>query len=136
MTSDNLDNSYDSSVNDSTMAGGGTQKIKLMEDFIGSGNFPFGADLDSSTTELSLNLLRVQSMCKIMYERTLEKIPGISSLAIEETVLKFGHYANFFGRLVLQDDLTMDKLTLRMYIFFFLHQLIFYVIKVESLNYD
>ena len=31
------------------------RKIKLMDDFIGSGHFPFGAEIDSSTTELSLN---------------------------------------------------------------------------------
>ena len=50
---------------------GNGQKIQLMSGFIGSGHFPFGADTDSSTTELSLNQLRVLSMAKILYERTL-----------------------------------------------------------------
>lgn len=34
---------------------GAQQKIRLIPDFIGSGHFPFGAEIDSSTTELDLN---------------------------------------------------------------------------------
>ena len=82
---------------DSRINSGGGTKIRLMDGFIGSGHFPFGAQIDSSTTELSLNKLRVIAMSKILYERTLQKIPGNSTLAIEQTVTKFTDYVNLFG---------------------------------------
>ena len=95
--SGDLEQSFDSSGRESEEYNGTQTKIRLMNDFIGGGNFPFGAEIDSETTELSLNRLRVQSMAKILYERTLEKIPGNSQEAIQETVLRFGHYVNQFG---------------------------------------
>ena len=126
-----LEETFDSARDSISQIGSSTQKIKLMEDFIGSGHFPFGADLDSSTTELSLNQLRVINMAKILYERTLDKIPGNSSQAIEETVMNFCYYVNFFGNVQSSDTITQDELTLRIHVFFFLHQLLFYIIKAE-----
>ena len=132
--SGDLEMSFDSKSHDSEQFSGGQTKIHLMNDFIGGGNFPFGAEIDSETTELSLNRLRVISMAKILYERTLEKIPGNSQEAIEEVVLRFGHYVNQFGNVPTKSDISNDHLSLRLHVFFFLHQLFFYVVKAESVN--
>lgn len=107
-----------------------------MDDFIGSGHFPFGAEIDSSTTELSLNQLRVVSMARLLYCRALQKIPGNSKEAIEETVMKFGHYVNLFGNVPSSEDMTNDHLALRIHVFFFLHHLFFYVFKSECVHYE
>jgi len=105
-----------------------------MDDFIGSGHFPFGAEIDSSTTELQLNQMRVQAMGKILFERTLEKIPGNSNQSVEETMMKFAHYVNFFGNVASSDDISNDQLSLRIHVFYFLHQLIFYITKAECVS--
>jgi hypothetical protein len=107
-----------------------------MESFIGSGNFPFGAEIDSSITELNLNQLRVLSMGKILYERTLEKIPGNSNQVIEETATRFCKYVELFGNVSSTENISDDVLVLRIHVFYFLHQLFFYVIKSESVHYD
>jgi len=60
-------------------------------------------------------------MAKILYERTLEKIPGNSNQAIEETLLKFAYYVNFFGNVPSNDDIDNKGLSLRIHVFFFLH---------------
>ena len=57
--SGDLEQSFDSGARESEEFGGNQTKIHLMNDFIGGGNFPFGAEIDSETTELSLNRLRV-----------------------------------------------------------------------------
>ena len=103
-----------------------------MDNFIGESHFPFGAEIDSSTTELSLNRLRVTAMSQILYERTLQRIPGNSNEAIEETVTKFSHYVNLFGN-VPNGDISVNEhhLPLRMHVFYYLHHLFFYVFKDE-----
>ena len=111
---------------------GPSTKIRLMENFIGSGHFPFGAQIDSSTTELSLNRLRVTAMAKILYERTLQRIPGNTNEAIENVVTKFSHYVNLFGNLPnLASQRNEHHLHLRMHIFYFLYHLFFYIYKDE-----
>jgi len=92
-----------------------------MNDFIGSGHFPFGADIDSSTTDLSLNQLRVIAMGQILYERVLEKIPGNSNQAIEEIMIKFAHYIDFFGNMPSAQNVSENYLMLRIHVFYFLH---------------
>ena len=57
--SGDLEQSFDSTGRESEEYNGTQTKIRLMNDFIGGGNFPFGAEIDSETTELSLNRLRV-----------------------------------------------------------------------------
>lgn len=111
MLDTNIESQFDSS-----------QKIRLIPDFIGSGHFPFGADIDSSTTELDLNQIRVFVMGKILFDRTLEKIPGNSNQQIEETVTRFGSYVNLFGSVPTVDNsISNDNLTLRIFVFYFLH---------------
>lgn len=76
-------------------------------------------------------------MGKILFEHTLEKIPGNSHRQIEENVLRFGRYVDLFGNLPQKDgEISTDCLTVRIYSFYFLYQLFFYVLKSESVNYD
>lgn len=50
---------------------------------------------------------------------------------------RFIHYINLFGSVPsIKNDISNDNLTLRIFAFYFLYQLFFYVIKAESINYD
>ncbi len=75
-------------------------------------------------------------MGKILYERTLEKIPGNSNQVIEETATRFCKYVELFGNVSSTENISDDVLVLRIHVFYFLHQLFFYVIKSESVHYD
>ena len=73
-------------------------------------------------------------MAKILYERTLQRIPGNSNLAIEETVTKFSHYVNLFGNVSNGgNNLNEHHLPLRMHVFYYLHHLFFYIFKDECI---
>lgn len=99
----NVNDSFRSSDRESSAA-----KITIKEDYIGGVHFPFGDEIDSSTTELSLNQLRVIAMGKILYERTLQKIPGNSEKAIAETIGKFANYVMLFGNVPSTEEITND----------------------------
>ena len=125
----NVNDSFRSSDRESSAA-----KITIKEDYIGGVHFPFGDEIDSSTTELSLNQLRVIAMGKILFERTLQKIPGNSEKAIAETIGKFANYVMLFGNVPSTEEITNEQLSLRIHVFFFLHQLMFYITKADCVN--
>ena len=92
--------------------------------------------MDSDTTELKLNQLRVIAMAQILYERTLERVPGNTDEAIHDTVLKFGHYVNLFGNVPTTENISKEHLTLRMHVYYFIHHVFFYVFKAECVNHQ
>ena len=49
-------------------------------------------------------------MGKILYERTLEKIPGNSNQVIEETAIRFCKYVELFGNVSSTENISEDVL--------------------------
>ena len=50
--------------------------------------------------------------------------------------MRFGKYVELFGNVPNRENISNDNLMLRIHVFYFLHQLFFYVIKSESVNHD
>ncbi len=49
-------------------------------------------------------------------------------------MIKFAHYINFFGNVSCQQNVSENLLLLRIHVFYFLHQLIFFIVKAECVN--
>ena len=65
--------------------------------YVQEDNFPFGMEISSFITETQLNQLRVIAMGKLMYCRTLQKIPNNPKSAIERHIIEFCKYVKRFG---------------------------------------
>ena len=79
-------------------------------------------------------------MGKLLYRRTMQKIPNNPKQAIEKHVVEFCHYVNKFGNVKFRtknnffSKSSTDVLALRGLVFFFLHQFLFYINKEEDLR--